>query len=304
MKVILPKPYPDELLYSVIARYLVGMGREDCLAAIHYIFGKKVVGFVEMPVLIGRVEEITKNEWGLTAENIIGSHTLLPFFVRFSSEAVIRDCIEKMINCDSHRLHTQFRSGGLKLRPQLYMQFCRECRDNDLMRYGETYWRRLHQVQGVFVCPEHKIELNASKAYMRHTHYPYYLDATKATKKINQTASSVINEHMNKALHYANRCKEILNRTDKYWHEENLPQLYRREVIKLGYTYKYKTKLIDLARLNNDFKEFWGSGFLEFIFGFNKELEYSWLKIAFKKQGNTMQTIHSILFQMFLESFR
>src|SRR5205085_12524950 len=45
-----------------------------------------------------------------------------------------------------------------------YLRFCPLCFVEDLQKYGEAYWHRLHQAFGVLVCPVHAVALNDSIA--------------------------------------------------------------------------------------------------------------------------------------------
>ena len=46
-----------------------------------------------------------------------------------------------------------------KLRKDKCSKYCPKCALRDRECYGEAYWHRVHQLQGVTVCPEHGVPL-------------------------------------------------------------------------------------------------------------------------------------------------
>jgi len=50
---------------------------------------------------------------------------------------------------------------------QSYFQYCQSCFDEMMENDGETYWLRIHQTPGVFVCPTHEVLLQVSDVEVR-----------------------------------------------------------------------------------------------------------------------------------------
>ena len=48
-------------------------------------------------------------------------------------------------------------ASNVKLKTNLWV--CSDCIKEDMDTYGETYWRRVHQAPGVFICPKHETVL-------------------------------------------------------------------------------------------------------------------------------------------------
>jgi hypothetical protein len=94
-----------------------------------------------------------------SVEYFIDNCTLLPFLSPFLPLGRVPQILEKMKGTGGPL--TYLRSGLMASRiptPQ-WLRFCPLCRDDDKKLYGETYWRRLYQVQGVVVCPFHNVLL-------------------------------------------------------------------------------------------------------------------------------------------------
>lgn len=305
MRVFLPKPYQDELLYSVIARYLVEVKPKKRRVAIATVFGKCIIGYAEMSALIGEVAKRTWDTWGLTARQIIDAHTLFPYYSRFASESTINLCLNSLINDSSNNVLTKFGTATSNLRSMLYFRFCPECRLEDIEIHGVTYWRRLHQITGVDICPVHKCELIDSTARMKMARIPFYYDATEHTANIHADLTIKIrDDHINMAVLIAKRCQEILQKNDQYRTEGNVFQSNPQEVIKKGYT-KYFDK-IDYELLQKKFEDFWGLDFLGSMSISYKSGYCTWFHNII--DGSTeirrpkFQTLLHVLVQIFLEN--
>jgi hypothetical protein len=64
---------------------------------------------------------------------------------------------------------TQLRSGisAGRVKPPEYFRTCPICDEVSIAANGETYWRRLHQVQGVELCPSHGVFLENTSIRFR-----------------------------------------------------------------------------------------------------------------------------------------
>lgn len=77
---------------------------------------------------------------GVSASQLLQHHTL-------------RNLVTGSLSPDSPRFGTDSLRAELKL--------CSDCAAYDLDTYGRSYWRREHQLPGIFWCPKHKRGLNA-----------------------------------------------------------------------------------------------------------------------------------------------
>lgn len=254
-----------------------------------------------MSVMIGRVAKCTWDTWGLSPEQIISFHTLFPYYARFSPAEKICEGKRSLINAESHNLLAYFGVVASNLRPQMYFRFCKECRKADLQEHAETYWRRLHQIPGVCVCPKHKIALTDSRAYMRNVSYPFYLDATHFTEYVGDLSAISLNKrYYEKSVAVACRCEEILQITDQGWRGDNLFKLYRQEAISKGYV-RYFDRL-DLKSLESAFEAHWGVDFLNEISCNYKSGQNSWFRKALVGKLKSYQPILHILMQIFFDN--
>lgn len=167
-KVILfPTPYPDETLYSVICRYDLLKGRNSFRGTSEELFGRRTNLISEIPQCIGSLVNCLPANTGLSAEYFIQNTTMFPYFKPFISkerEIVFREYMTAEVGSGE----SQFFSLGIgKLRSSknTHLKFCEECWQNDVKKYGEPYWHRIHQLPGILVCSQHKKVLMNSPVF-------------------------------------------------------------------------------------------------------------------------------------------
>jgi hypothetical protein len=145
-----PKPYPDELLYSIVARYL--SHTLNCYSAgSRDLFGKsaKAVNFY----LPNHIESLSNNIKGTIEINpldFIENHTMYPFTRYFASEAKSQEHLDSMLGSKSHRFDLG-KSGMVKNN----FKYCIECVKTNRKKFGETYWQRSHNLPEVTICLKH-----------------------------------------------------------------------------------------------------------------------------------------------------
>lgn len=154
---VFPKPYPDETMYSIYARYKHMMGYARDRDALRDLFDCDKIENIKGPLqncdaLFQRVPQ----GWLGSAEDFLLNHTGWPFNKVGGYEPSARFYGKPNIppKCDltpsGHYIDIGFR---------IWLAYCSECLISDRERYGESYWHRTHQAVGVFVCPTHKLFL-------------------------------------------------------------------------------------------------------------------------------------------------
>lgn len=157
----MPKAYPDELIYSVLARCYVADGYMIYREFAEDVFvNKKEAPSVEF--LGGYKKEIIDRLCqSFDAENLVQlicKGTQFPYYTRFyplerKKKALDAICQGEKIT-DLIRTKTQAK--------ERYIRYCPRCVKEDRERYGETYWHRSHQMKGVNFCGKHGVRLKDS----------------------------------------------------------------------------------------------------------------------------------------------
>jgi hypothetical protein len=158
-----PEAYPDELLYSICARFCERMQYPTSQAVHWELFGcKHLKAVVELPSNLGHLVSVLPLGHNYTVDKLVNSHTLLPFFGPFLSSEQL----------ETLRGEMHYRTKGALLtrvgNPSRHMmlgrlRFCAACVEDDRKRVGECYWHRVHQVACVRLCPIHSISLRQSE---------------------------------------------------------------------------------------------------------------------------------------------
>ncbi len=155
-------PLPDETLFSWCSRYhrlaANGLDRATCLQ----LFGHARIGSAhDFP---GRIDTLVARSKGAlgSAEQVIRDRTLLPFYWPFKPSDLARQSVAAMRG--NGIAHLKYQLGLLTsgLGAAHPLKTCPECMQADLEGHGWTYWRRAHQLPGVWLCPSHGIPLRIS----------------------------------------------------------------------------------------------------------------------------------------------
>lgn len=176
MIVYFPEIYPDELLYSALARFYAKSGYLSYMFITQEIYIRRLqkpsIEFVNHlnPEIL---QILTKD---MTMEQLIEKHTMFPYYGRFMKPDRRQKMFEKLVNMDTNNSSNM----GLprnKNRLDRYIRYCPLCAKEDRELYGETYWHRTHQILGLSVCPKHQCLLKQSGIIMNRNNTTVLLTA-------------------------------------------------------------------------------------------------------------------------------
>lgn len=179
-----PSPYPDELLYSICARYSEAMQYPNKHSLNADLLGKEnAASVIDMPFHLEHLASVLPPNQTYSVDNLIGRHTLFPFYVLFIPSERVEQIREMMRSGASNRVHTVAGINKSPIRRPDWLRFCPVCAEQDRKLLGETYWRRIHQLPGVEVCPDHLTFLENSPVSVRHRTNPgLYVPAEQAIR--------------------------------------------------------------------------------------------------------------------------
>lgn len=172
-------PRPDELLYSVIARYVRWFAPGRPSEGVRLLFGTR---FANAPIELPNRLDLLSKRFGLSydADRLCDDHTLAPYYSAFVPESTRLRLRRGMKGSDEDLYMfmgiAAFRSGGVGR-----LRFCSECLDEMCLLWGNAYWRRDHQLPGVMVCPIHGSVLRESTVDPRRASRHEYVPATPMT---------------------------------------------------------------------------------------------------------------------------
>ena len=96
---------------------------------------------------------ITKN---YSLDYLIKNHTMFNYYARFIGYEKRKKAYKAMVKMEGGYYNLLSIPVSKVKR---YLRYCPECAKEDRLKYGETYWHRLHQMMGVNVCTKHKCYL-------------------------------------------------------------------------------------------------------------------------------------------------
>lgn len=170
-----PAIYPDELLYSVLARYHRHTGARSDAQTMEALFGRRwVVAGVDLPGSLDRLAERIPLGRALHVNRILDELTLLPYYVAFQPPGVQAEARARLCQGRVNGLHLKLGLAAFRAGRVTRLRFCRACLEDMSARYGEAYWRRVHQLPSVLVCPDHGMALKESTVHLvRHSRHGY-----------------------------------------------------------------------------------------------------------------------------------
>ncbi|CAM5791593.1 TnsD family Tn7-like transposition protein [Rhizobacter fulvus] len=151
----LPKPLPDELLYSALARATYRYGFWSPKRLLDILYGRRtVVAVPDLPSNLASLARATGSEWQLGVEEMAVRHTLFGYYTHFCSARQRKQVLAAMAS-DGGNLQVRLGICAGSARAPKRFHFCPRCHAADVARSGEAYWHRAHHLPGVVVCHLH-----------------------------------------------------------------------------------------------------------------------------------------------------
>lgn len=296
-----PTPYPDELLYSVFARYHIRSGNFFLKHTMEDLFGKRTATATAMlpsgiRLLVERLPENTT----LNEQEIIEKHTMFPFYTAFLPGERAKKIYESML-CDSGG--NIFMQSGLmaSIIPQnKHFKYCPVCFKEDLKQYGELYWHRIHQLPGNLMCEKHGVWLEDSAVQIIQDNKHVY--SVPSIRNCDLSKIRPVNDQQNKMFKRFLKDIEYLlvKSPDMYLSYEHFTSFYRKHLIEKGYA--SINGYVNQKKLHEDFIEYYSDDFLKNLHCIIPYNNYSsWLSNITRKHRKSFHPYHHILLLNFLQ---
>lgn len=177
-----PDFYPDEIVYSLLARYYDHAGYLVYRCAAEELFVNPTCRpnpeFVNL-YTADALHCITRN---MSMEEVIFRHTMLPAY-RFLPAERLRRAFHSLVRMDTAYCNTLPFPTNDKGKKR-YLRYCPICVKEDKEAYGECYWHRMHQIIGVNICPEHRCYLIESPVTVNATGSPSLTSAESVIRDV------------------------------------------------------------------------------------------------------------------------
>ena len=185
------RPYPDENAYSIISRMAMYI-----ITPSHYLTGTRLFER-NRPLAQYVVKPLRKSDlvrWEMDeGENFYRRHVLEHSSYPVYGSVLGRDRLQNLMDMvegeelKDGREKYLTRALGCTWMRKNSLYYCPACAEEELSRYGEPYWHRMHQIPGVDICLTHRLKLCESGMTMRQINYRfiplYYAMAIQGTGK-------------------------------------------------------------------------------------------------------------------------
>ncbi|MET0105009.1 MAG: TnsD family Tn7-like transposition protein [Sedimenticola sp.] len=292
-----PKPYPDELLYSLFGRFGRHLGIRSPKHVLDNLFeSRTTIATVDLPSRLSRLRWLIEGRWNVQMEEAIWERTLFPYYAAYRPEVQVERFISAMIEDSPHNLHTTMGVCATSVAIPQNLRFCQDCKDQDLEGHGETYWRRSHQLPGVLVCPIHGKPLINSNISLRPLGRHEFTAASNVDTLAGTFQEPVKKKDWEMARRIASKCDELLRRPsgvqEGLSHAELITELSSK-----GFIGSYG----EGERLENEFIQFYGESLLGLLEPtLHEKGTLPWLRQMHLKPDRRLQPIRYIMLELFL----
>jgi len=150
-----PVPYPDELIYSLVARAGIHLGLTSPKQLLDEVFANRhVIATVDLPNhLAALIQLLPQSTYDVV--QLAYSHTLFPIYAPFNSEEKRQICLKQMAGSSQGALHSRLGMAASRVKQLHRLRYCPQCLQEQLHQVGEYYWQRSWQVIGADCCLLH-----------------------------------------------------------------------------------------------------------------------------------------------------
>ena len=174
-----PKPYPDELLYSQIARAKVHLGMSSAKRLLDLLYQKRtVIAVADLPAQLQLLADCLGNLQPVNATILLYQATLFPLYAPFIPQQRKLHLTQLMLDGDSSAVYVEIGMSAGKVKMPTLFQYCPLCLLEMRQGYGEYAWLKQWQVPGYLVCTKHQCELCSSTLPFRPIQRHEYFAAT------------------------------------------------------------------------------------------------------------------------------
>lgn len=293
-----PVPYPDEILYSTLARYCIRTGNTKDIHSFEDLFGtRNCVAVMELPTQLDALIDNMPLNTKYTAEYFIYKHTLFPFLAAFIPEERADKIILTMRNGEGAISYIRIGLISNTITLNKYFRFCPRCFIEDLERFGEPYWHRSHQVTGVFICSKHNIPLYNSTELIRAGNRQRFINASHENCIVKNEVN-YSHDLMRKMLCMAEDVEILLSNQFRFKEPDWFRSQFRVQLVEKGYA--RMNNYIHQKKLKQDFIDFYGHEYLKLVQSTVPDKSGGWLSDMVRKNDRTTYAIRYLLLARFL----
>lgn len=296
-----PNPYPDELLYSVLARYHVRSGNTSPKITLRELFGNtNATAIVDLPCNLNALIKSLSDFQNYTLLDFVYNNTLYPIYSPFIPPTRAKLILKAMKGNNGTTINTRMGIMANKVQNSRLLKFCPICFQKDIQSYGEAYWHRVHQIPGVILCPQHSTFLLNSSVYWHEMNKHQYIAAAAVNCKVYPYTIIFTETEIDKLLALAKGVNWILSaklnsRSMNWFYEKYIDTLIEKAYA----TPKGKVHQQDLLK---DFSVYYGENILKLTQAkIDVNSNENWLSAMVRKPRKVFHPIRHLLLINYLE---
>jgi hypothetical protein len=294
-----PTPYPDELLYSILARYHIRSGNTSPKMTTEELFGKRTVRSVwDLPANIHTLLSQLGFNWDVN--EVIYNHTMYPYYAAFLLPEQAKKVKQSMIKNQGSTIHTRTGVAASNVKQKTNLWVCSDCINEEMERYGETYWHRTHQAPGVFFCPKHEILLEETDVSVKAQNQHEFVIATPDVERKKPELGNLNKEEIRLLINIAKATESILSNTHLQATDNTLREKYLEVLKQKGLA--SVSGFLKRDRLYQNFSSAFSDRSLRLLQSQVVFQETDWLTMIFQKHRKSFHPIRHLLVMLFLET--
>lgn len=293
-----PTTYPDELLYSLLARY----HRHTCSTSpkrtLEDLFGRRNIrATVDLPGHLAALSRRLPADRGLTPERLATDFTLFPYHAAFQPPAVVADVLATLIDGKTDGIHLRLGIAATTVSAPAALRYCPLCHAEALARWGERFWRRAHQLPGVLVCPDHGAPLHDSTVVPGHGHQHAFVAADEDNCHMNDPSPAWAEDAGCRTIlcDIARRSAALLSVPPEGAEPADLTARYRNALIDRQFASAHGR--VDQRRLHDAFTTL----FAPACSVLPELANTTWLASIARKHRHAFHPLHHLLFSLFVD---
>ncbi|MBE2911508.1 TnsD family Tn7-like transposition protein [Anoxybacillus flavithermus] len=294
-----PTPYPDELLYSVFARYHVRSGNTSPKMTTEELFGKRTIRSVwDLPANLNTLLSRMGPYWD--ADNLIFNHTMYSYYAAFLLPKQADQVKKSMMDDKGRTIHTRIGVSASNVKTKTKLWVCSDCIKEDMDTYGETYWHRIHQAPSVFICPKHETILEETAVSTKTENQHEYVIATPFIERKRMNLDGLQKEELQLLLKIAQITEFLLTNRHLQTQDNIVREKYVELLKQKGFA--SPNGFVKRDKLYQSFTSKFSDRCLELLQSPVLFEETNWLTMIFQKHRKSFHPIRHILVMLFLET--
>ncbi len=159
-----PDPVPEQMLADVFGRYQILARYKATQFVNHDLFGEaKLPVNLDFPTNLAKLISNLPPNHQYTVDGLIDAHTILPYYAPFLPLSRLAEIREMMKTFNGKQIAAKIGIEVSSLRRPNFLRYCPVCIQKDRDKKF-LFFRRVHQLGGVEVCPDHAVFLVSTTA--------------------------------------------------------------------------------------------------------------------------------------------